>query len=90
MLSLSVKRRDFADKLFKIQLVRETLPFYGQTVDFASTNISNKQIRSFCTRNPSVNARHHMIYLLMSSPRLWASRISVEEISTIGASRSWM
>jgi len=33
------------------QLVRETMPFYGQIVDSGLTNISNKQIRSFCARD---------------------------------------
>ena len=33
------------------------MPFYGQTVDSGSTNISNKQIRSFCTRDFILVAR---------------------------------
>ena len=34
-----------------------SLPFYGQTVDSGSTNISNKRIRSFCTRDFILVAR---------------------------------
>ena len=78
--NLSVDSRLFTDKLWIL----------GQPISVISRSVHSAHGTSFLLRDPSVNARHHMRYLLMSSPRLWASRISVEAISTIGASRSWM
>ena len=78
--NLSVKPCLFTDKLW----------ISGQPISVISRSAHSAHGTLFLLRDSSVNARHHMRYLLMSSPRLWASRISVEEISTIGASRSWM
>ena len=39
-----MKPRLFADKCIIDVLVREALPFYGQTVDSGATDISNKAL----------------------------------------------
>lgn len=39
-----MKPRLFTDKLYFDVLVRESLPFYGQTVDSGATDISNKAL----------------------------------------------
>ena len=93
----SVKPRLLPDKLFILSnlsvkpcLFTDKLWILGQPISVISRYVHSAHGTLFLLRDSSVNATHHMRYLLMSSPRLWASRISVEEISTIGASRSWM
>lgn len=48
---LSVKPHLFADKLYFDVLVRETLPFCGQTIDSGATKISNKALVHGKTEN---------------------------------------